>query len=186
MIRFIWMLLCGEVWLRAPFGRQGAVALGGRVAPGGDNRRRRTMAGDSFPGIAARLQHSRRDWETRAAASIADPEKPARPQSESVVAYCTRCKTQNAFGPKPIPHARYLILSIPTAGLSLILWLAALIGKTMRPLRCQTCGWHKPEFRHPDATLSKPNGTQPKLPHPQPHHFPASPLCGFASLREAK
>jgi hypothetical protein len=122
------------------------------------------MAGDPFPGIASRLQHSRRDWEARSAKPEKSGQKSLRKSGKSVTAFCTRCKTQNAFGPKPIPHARYLILSIPTAGLSLILWLAALIGKTMRPLRCETCGWHKPEFRHPDATLSKPNGTQPSLP----------------------
>jgi hypothetical protein len=55
------------------------------------------------------------------------------------------------------------MLSIFTGGLWLVSWAALCIGKTLRPWRCEHCGWHKPEFLDPghkakstkSASLSK-------------------------------
>jgi hypothetical protein len=64
-------------------------------------------------------------------------------------AYCARCRDYRLFIPKKITHGRYLVFSLLTGGIGLLVWLTAIIGKAMRPFRCKACGWHKPEFRLP-------------------------------------
>jgi hypothetical protein len=39
-----------------------------------------------------------------------------------------------------------MALTVCTAGLWLVSWIALFIGSKMRPWRCEHCGWHKPDF----------------------------------------
>jgi hypothetical protein len=74
------------------------------------------------------------------------------------------------------------VLSVLTAGLWIISWIALCIGKVMRPWRCEHCGWHKPEFRPPPppsdpsaapksrviSTILRPHPVTHPAPHPAP------------------
>ena len=62
-------------------------------------------------------------------------------------AHCPHCRCQSTFIPARLSHQRHLCVTILTFGLWSIVWLALLLGKSLRPWRCNTCGWHKPEFR---------------------------------------
>jgi hypothetical protein len=46
-----------------------------------------------------------------------------------------------------VRNRRHLLLTVLTGGAWCLVWLALLFGKSLRPWRCRTCGWHKPEFR---------------------------------------
>jgi hypothetical protein len=49
----------------------------------------------------------------------------------------------------------HLVLTVCTAGLWLISWVAVCIGNYIRPWRCEHCGWQKPEFGE-DHSLIRP------------------------------
>jgi hypothetical protein len=62
-------------------------------------------------------------------------------------AHCPHCRCDRMFVHARIANWLHLLLTIVTAGLWAIVWLAVFIGKSLRPWRCAACGWHKPEFR---------------------------------------
>jgi hypothetical protein len=45
-----------------------------------------------------------------------------------------------------VNHLRHLVFTVVTGGLWAVGWILLSIGKLMRPWRCESCGWHKPEF----------------------------------------
>lgn len=61
-------------------------------------------------------------------------------------AYCPHCRMETLFTHLKVANRRHLILSILTGGLWIVVWLAVLLGRLLRPWRCSVCGWHKPEF----------------------------------------
>jgi len=67
-------------------------------------------------------------------------------RKDKVRAHCPRCRHEQLFIRATINHPMHLVLSVLTAGLWLVSWVAVCIGKVMRPWRCEHCGWHKPEF----------------------------------------
>ena len=70
-------------------------------------------------------------------------------ESSHLHAYCARCRHRHVFVRTAVNHGFHLFLSVITFGLWLVSWVAVCIGRTMRPWRCEHCGWHKPEFRMP-------------------------------------
>jgi rubredoxin len=67
-------------------------------------------------------------------------------KKDKVRANCPRCRHRQLFIRATVNHPLHLVLSICTAGLWLVSWLAVCIGSMLRPWRCEHCGWHKPEF----------------------------------------
>ena len=63
------------------------------------------------------------------------------------VAHCPHCRQQSLFVHARISHGRHLLLTLVTGGLWAFLWIGLCISKALRPWRCESCGWHKPEFR---------------------------------------
>jgi predicted Zn-ribbon and HTH transcriptional regulator len=86
-------------------------------------------------------------------------------RKDKVRAHCPRCRHQQIFVTARINHPLHLGLTLLTAGLWLISWIALSIGKVLRPWRCEHCGWHKPEFG-PRAELA---GNSPS-PSKSPRH----------------
>ena len=73
-------------------------------------------------------------------------------------AYCARCRCRRSYSKLKISHSFHFILTVLTAGIWSIWWLTIVIGRAMRPWRCETCGWHKPEHRGPlEATVRRGN-----------------------------
>ncbi len=64
-------------------------------------------------------------------------------------AHCASCRCERVFVRPPTGNLRHLILTLLTGGLWLIVWLAVSIERSIRPWRCEICGWHKPEARVP-------------------------------------
>jgi hypothetical protein len=64
-------------------------------------------------------------------------------------AHCPHCRTQSTFIRARLANHRHLLLTILTLGLWSVVWFILFLGKSLRPWRCQHCGWHKPEFRKP-------------------------------------
>jgi hypothetical protein len=62
-------------------------------------------------------------------------------------AHCPHCRQEQTFVHAHLSHRRHLLLTILTAGIWSVVWMALFIGKCLRPWRCGVCGWHKPEFR---------------------------------------
>ncbi len=63
------------------------------------------------------------------------------------MAHCPHCRCESLFVEARVAHHKHLIFTVLSAGLWLIPWAALVLGKLLRPYRCQICGWHKPEFR---------------------------------------
>ncbi|HEX4086294.1 MAG TPA: hypothetical protein VHY22_15365 [Chthoniobacteraceae bacterium] len=64
-------------------------------------------------------------------------------------------------------HPRQLVLTIFTGGLWAIPWSALCMGTLLRPWRCKTCGWHKPEFRETTCIpVAKPPSAPKKVQPP--------------------
>jgi hypothetical protein len=66
-----------------------------------------------------------------------------------ISAHCACCKCQRDFVRHFPRHCVHLLFSIFTGGLWLFGWLVLCVECALRPWRCGTCGWHKPEFRRP-------------------------------------
>src|SRR5436189_6107268 len=66
--------------------------------------------------------------------------------SARIRAYCRQCKHQQYFVRYAPNHLFHLALTILTAGLWVISWIAVSIGSWLRPWRCKHCGWHEPQF----------------------------------------
>src|SRR5208337_444510 len=71
----------------------------------------------------------------------------ASADSEEIVAHCTSCRCERIFVRARVRHLRHFMSTLLTGGLWLIAWLAVSIARSIRPWRCENCGWHKPEFR---------------------------------------
>lgn len=71
---------------------------------------------------------------------------PRTMQKDKTRAHCPRCRHQQIFVRAQINHPLHLILAVLTAGLWLVSWLALCLGKSIRPWRCEHCGWHVPDF----------------------------------------
>jgi predicted RNA-binding Zn-ribbon protein involved in translation (DUF1610 family) len=69
-------------------------------------------------------------------------------ESTGFTAHCPNCRRETVWVKARISHGWHLLLIVVTGGLWTVSWLALLIGKVMRPWRCEVCGWHKPEFRN--------------------------------------
>ena len=67
-------------------------------------------------------------------------------KKNKIRAHCPRCQHQQIFVRAQINHSLHFILTLLTAGLWGISWLALCIGKYVRPWRCEHCNWHSPEF----------------------------------------
>lgn len=61
-------------------------------------------------------------------------------------AYCPHCRCRQSFVPVVVRHWLHLLLVIVSGGLWLISYVAVWVGASIRPWRCEHCGWHKPEF----------------------------------------
>jgi len=85
-------------------------------------------------------------------------------------AHCPHCRRESVFIEGRVAHRKHLLLTIVTAGLWLVPWAAMILGKLLRPYRCQVCGWHKPEFRKltpiPGAPKPEPPPTAKKMQPP--------------------
>jgi len=67
-------------------------------------------------------------------------------RKNKIRAHCPRCQHQQIFVRAQINHSLHFILTLLTAGLWAISWIALCIGKYVRPWRCEHCNWHTPEF----------------------------------------
>jgi hypothetical protein len=67
-------------------------------------------------------------------------------RKNKIRAHCPRCRHQQLFVRAKINHLLHFTLSILTAGLWLISWVAICIGRVVRPWRCEHCAWHSPDF----------------------------------------
>ena len=71
---------------------------------------------------------------------------PARMRKDKIRAHCPRCRHQQLFVQAETHHVFHFLLTLCTAGLWVISWLAVCVGKYVRPYRCEHCGWHKPDL----------------------------------------
>jgi hypothetical protein len=84
-------------------------------------------------------------------------EEMGKMSNKRIRAHCSQCRDERIFGAPAINHRLQIILSILTMGLWLPVYGAITINATLRPWRCLTCGWHKPEFRNPCASSMREN-----------------------------
>jgi len=85
-----------------------------------------------------------------------------RKTKDKIRAHCPRCRHQQIFTRATINHPLHLLLSLMTAGLWIISWIAICLGRFMRPWRCEHCGWHTPVFE-PRPTPSTPFKSSPSV-----------------------
>jgi len=67
-------------------------------------------------------------------------------RKNKIRAHCPTCQHQQIFVRAQINHSLHFILTLITAGLWAISWVALCIGRYVRPWRCEHCGCHTPEF----------------------------------------
>jgi len=75
-------------------------------------------------------------------------------KQEHFQAHCTRCKCGRMFVKHQVNHAGHLLATLLTGGLWAISWIAVCIEGSLRPWRCEVCGWHKPECRVSPSTAA--------------------------------
>jgi hypothetical protein len=61
-------------------------------------------------------------------------------------AYCSCCGAITSFSRQRVSHLRHACSTFLTCGLWGVVWISAAISAKLRPWRCETCGWYKPEF----------------------------------------
>jgi hypothetical protein len=92
-------------------------------------------------------------------------------RKDKIRAHCPTCRHLQVFVRARINHPLHLGLSVVTAGLWLVSWMAVCIGRAMRPWRCEHCGCHTPDFTvGPDQDRKSPAPTVRPL-----HVSPARP-----------
>jgi len=80
-------------------------------------------------------------------AGIAGKGKRLGSEGTGFAAHCPHCRRESIFEPARVSHPRHLLLILLTGGLWTVVWVSLIAGQCMRPWRCASCGWHKPEFR---------------------------------------
>jgi hypothetical protein len=61
-------------------------------------------------------------------------------------AFCARCKHKQSFERVSINHLLHFLLTLLSAGLWSVSWVAHTIGMYYRPWRCKHCGWRNPKI----------------------------------------
>jgi hypothetical protein len=77
---------------------------------------------------------------------LADRPRASGTTSERVWGFCPHCGHRQLFFRSEIHHRFHLFLSIITAGLWLVSWVAVVIIHRLRPWHCSHCGCSRPVF----------------------------------------
>lgn len=71
-----------------------------------------------------------------------------------VQAYCPHCQYWRRFSREDIYHGFHAMLTICTAGLWGVSWLAIVLGHALWPWRCKACGCSAPDFARKQPAAS--------------------------------